>query len=66
MTTKRGMMVTYLDELLPIKSHGPFITWPCKMTNDPLNVKLQDKLKSLHFHYHSAYGHKIWQAADFP
>ena len=36
------------------------------MTNDPLNVKLQGKLKSLHFHYHSAYGHKIWQAADFP
>ena len=31
MTTKLGKMVTYLDGLLPIKSHDPLIAWPCKV-----------------------------------
>ena len=33
-TTKLGRMVTYLDGLLPIKSHDPFITRPYKIKRD--------------------------------
>ena len=29
--TKLDRMITYLDELLPIKSHDPLITWPCEI-----------------------------------
>ena len=29
---KLGKMVTYLEGLLPIKSHGPFITWSWEIT----------------------------------
>ena len=32
MATKLGRMVTYLDELLPIKLHDPLIIWYCKKT----------------------------------
>ena len=32
MATKLCRMVMYLDELLLIKSHDPFITWSCKIT----------------------------------
>ena len=28
MATERGRMITYLYGLLPVKSHGPLITWP--------------------------------------
>ena len=31
MTTKLGRMMTYLNGLLPIKSHDPLIMWPCEM-----------------------------------
>ena len=31
MTTKFSRVVTYLEDLLPIKSHEPFITWPCEI-----------------------------------
>ena len=31
MSTKLENMLTYLDGLLPIKSHGPFIIWSCEM-----------------------------------
>ena len=31
MATKLGRMVTYLDGLLPIKSHDPLITWSCEI-----------------------------------
>ena len=32
MATKLDRMVTYLEGFLPIKSHDPLITWPCKIT----------------------------------
>ena len=32
MATNLGRMVTYLDGILPIKSHDPLITWSCKIT----------------------------------
>ena len=32
MATKFGRMVTYLDGLLPIKSHDSLIMWSCKIT----------------------------------
>ena len=32
MATITDKIVTYLDGLLPIKSHGPFIRWSCKVT----------------------------------
>ena len=32
MTTKLGRMMTYLDEILPIKSNDPLITWSCEIT----------------------------------
>ena len=31
MATKLGRMITYLDGLLPIKSHDPLITCSCKI-----------------------------------
>ena len=31
MVTKLGMVDSYLDGLLPVKSHDPFITWSCKI-----------------------------------
>ena len=55
MATELGKVVIY-DEVLPtIKQHNPLITMPCKITY---------KLKSLHFHYHNAYGYLIWQVGD--
>ena len=30
MGNKSGKMMTSRDELLPIMSHDPLITWPCK------------------------------------
>ena len=32
MTTKLGMLVTYLEQLLSVKSHDHIITWFCKIT----------------------------------
>ena len=32
MATKLGRMLTYLDELLLIKSHDPLIKWSCEIT----------------------------------
>ena len=32
MATKRGRVVTYIEGLLPIKSHEPSIAWPWKIT----------------------------------
>ena len=31
MATKLGRIVPYVDELLPIKSHDPLITWSCEI-----------------------------------
>ena len=56
MATELGRMVTYLDGLLPIKTHYRLITWswrPC------------DKLK-LYLHYHSAYDHQTGQDGNLP
>ena len=30
--TKLDRIMTFLDVLLGIKSHGPLITWPCEIT----------------------------------
>ena len=49
MATKLGRMVTYLDDLLPIKSHDPLITQSFEI------------ILSLYLHYHSAYGQQTWQ-----
>ena len=51
MATKFGRMVTYLDDLLPLKSYDPFMTWSCKITW---------QIKALYLQYHSAYGHQTW------
>ena len=32
MVTKLGRMVTYLDGILPLKSHDPLITWSSETT----------------------------------
>ena len=29
-------------------------------------AKSRDKLKAIHLHYHSAYGHLTWQSGDLP
>ena len=29
LATKCDSVVTYLDDLLPVKSHGPLIMWSC-------------------------------------
>ena len=50
MDTKLGRMVTYLDELLCIKTH-------MTLRSRGL-VRSLGKLKSLYFHYQSAYGYK--------
>ena len=54
MATKLGR-ITYFDELLPIESNDPLITWSCEI-----------KLKSLYLHYYSAYGHQTWQDGVLP
>ena len=51
MATKLGSMMTYLDGLLPIKSHDPVISWLCEISWPTKTIYLQ---------YHSAYGHQIW------
>ena len=47
-----GIIVTYFDEHLPIKS--PHV-------RDQHLVKSRDELKTLYLHYYSAYGHQTWQ-----
>ena len=34
MAIKLGSVMTYLEELLPIKSHDPLIKWSCEITCD--------------------------------
>ena len=46
--TKLGKKVTYLEGLLPNKSHEP---WSHVLTRS------RDKLKQLYLHYHKVYGH---------
>ena len=29
-------------------------------------MRLRDKLKTLYFHYHNAYGHKTWKDDNLP
>ena len=57
MASKLGSIVTYVEELLPIKS------------TDSLSrglARSRDSLKSLYLHYHSTYDHQTWQAGDLP
>ena len=54
MTTKLGIMVTYLDRLLPKKSHDPLIIWLRGF------VRSHEKVESLYLHYQNAYGHQTW------
>ena len=56
MDIKTGRMVTYLERLLPTKSHDPSIT--CSSTSC-------DKLKPLYLHYNNAYRHQIWQDVSY-
>ena len=55
MATKLERMVVPFKALLPKKSHGSKIT---------ILARIREKLKPLRLHYHSAYGHQIWQAHD--
>ena len=34
--------------------------------SDVITSRLRDKLKALHLHYQSAYGHQTWQHGDLP
>ena len=49
--TKLVTVVTYHEELPPIKWHDPFTTWSSEI------LRSRDKQKPLDLHYHSAYGH---------
>ena len=49
MATKHGRMVTYLEQLLPIKLGGL--------------ARSRDKVKSL-FHNHNTYDYQTWQGWD--
>ena len=55
MATTFGIMVTYLDRLLPKKSHDPLIIWLRGF------IRSHEKLESLYLHYQNAYGHQTWQ-----
>ena len=55
MTTKRGRMVTYLEELIAIKSLKHFNF-----------VRSRDKLKPLYLHYKSTSCHQTWCEGDIP
>ena len=55
--TKLCKVVTYFGRLLPLKSHDPLMT--CL-------ARSRDKLKLLHLHYHSAYGHQTWHGGKLP
>ena len=54
MNIRLGRLVTYLDWVLPINSH------------DLLIARSRDKLKSLYFHYQSAYGCQTWHDSNLP
>ena len=77
MDTKRGKMLSYLDELLPVKSHDPkkslpgnLASWwlammgfhPCYSSFWSCSLaRSRDKLKPLYLHYNNIYGHKARQ-----
>ena len=52
---KLDHMLTYLDGVLPLKSHDTLIMW---------SSKSGDKLEPLNLHYHSAYDYQAWQDGD--
>ena len=52
MATILGRVVTYREELSPIMSHDPLITW---------SFEINDKRKSLYLYYLSVYGQQTWQ-----
>ena len=47
MASRLGMIMTYLERLLPIKPHDDIIT--CL-------ARLRGKLKSIYIYYHKVYG----------
>ena len=51
MASRLGMIMTYLERLLPIKPHDDIIT--CL-------AKLRGKLKSIYIYYHKVYGFHLW------
>ena len=57
MVTKRGCMVTYIEELQTIKSNNALIAW---------FARSHDKVKLLYLHYHSAHGYPVWKDGDLP
>lgn len=40
MATKLGLLLTYLEGLFWIYSHGPLITWSCKILQQTKNISL--------------------------
>ena len=38
MATKLGRMINYLEGLLPVKSHNPFITWTFKIKSQTKDI----------------------------
>ena len=77
MDTKCGKMLSYLDELLPIKSHDPKKSLPANLASRWLAMmdfhpcyssfwscglaRPCDKLKPLYLQYHNIYCHKARQ-----
>ena len=50
--------MTYLERLLPMKSHDALITWSCNITGQ-IKTPIKSPLPG-------AYGHQTWQIADLP
>ena len=78
-STKLDRVVTYHEEVPPINSLDPLITWSCNITWQtkiitPLAgllpiwshdfARSRDKLTPLYLHCHSAFGHQTWQNGD--
>ena len=57
MATKLDRMVTYHEELPPIKLHERLIKWYCEITW---------QTKKLYLYYHNTYGYQTWQPGDIP
>ena len=55
MVIKLGRVVTFLEDLQPIKPYDPLITWYCE---------IMCQTKPSYFHHHNPYGHQTWQGGD--
>ena len=57
-TTKLGMLMTYLERLLPIKSDDSLVSWFCKITWQVKNISAT--------FYKNIDGRQTWQGGDSP